>query len=175
MTRRQLRSGCRGSEPLQGARPLSGFLFIQYRPSIQSLRLSQEQINIGCQGVHVDSRGQPRMLAPASDVHPAPVPCRLGTTEVLTGTGPALGLLQPLLFSVQGPALPPVGRWEGRMGARVQVPGCSLGSLCEDRGAGRQAPRASRLLCATTCLRCPTVAPPRSHCGPPNALPPRFT
>lgn len=112
--------------------------------------------------MHVDSRGRPRMLAPASDVHPAPVPCRLGTTEVLTGTGPALGLLQPLLFSVQGPALPPVGRWEGRTRARVQVPGCSLGSLCEDRGAGRQAPRVSRLLCATTRLRCPTVAPPRS-------------
>lgn len=84
-------------------------------------------------------------LAPASDVCPAPIPCRLGTTEVLTGAGPVLCLLQPLLFSVRGPALPLAGRWEGRVGARVQVPGCSLGSLFEDRGTGRQAPRASRL------------------------------
>lgn len=29
--------------------------------------------------------GRPGTLAPASDVHPAPIPCRLGTTEVLTG------------------------------------------------------------------------------------------
>ena len=90
-------------------------------------------------------RGCPGTLAPASDVHPAPTPCRLGTTKALTGTGPVLCLLQPLLFSVQGPALPLAGRWEGWMGARVQVSGCSLGSLFEDRGAGRQAPRASRL------------------------------
>lgn len=75
-------------------------------------------------------------------------------------------------LSVQGPALPLAGRWEGRMGARVQVPGCRLGSLFKDRGAGRQAPRASRLLCATICLRCPTVARPHSHCGPPATLPP---
>lgn len=120
-------------------------------------------------------RGCPGTLAPASDVHPAPTPCRLGTTEALTGTGPVLCLLQPLLFSVQSPALPLAGRWEGWMGARVQVSGCSLGSLFEDRGAGRQAPRASRLLCATICLRCPTVVPAHSHCGPPTTLPPRST
>lgn len=95
-------------------------------------------------------------------VHLAPIPCRLGTTEVLTGIGPVLCLLQPLLFSVRGPALPLAGRWEGRMGARVQVPGCSLGSLFEDRGAGRQAPRASRLyapLYAFTVLQWPRPTP----------------
>lgn len=31
------------------------------------------------------------------------------------------------------------------MGARVQDPGCSLGSLFEDRGAGRQAPEPAGL------------------------------
>lgn len=100
---------------------------------------AKPETNIGCRGVHMDS-GHLGTLAPASDVCPAPIPCRLGTTEVLTGAGPVLCLLQPLLFSVRGPALPLAGRWEGRMGARVQVPGCSLGSLFEDRGTGRQAP-----------------------------------
>lgn len=48
----------------------------------------------------MDSGGRPGTLVTASDVHPAPIPCRRGTTEVLTGTGtgPVLCLLQPLLF-----------------------------------------------------------------------------
>lgn len=65
-------------------------------------------------------------------------------------------------LSVQGPALPLAGRWEGRMGARVQVPGCRLGSLFKDRGAGRQAPEPAGFyapLYAFTVLQWPGPTP----------------
>lgn len=61
------------------------------------------------------------------------------------------------------------------MGARVQVPGCSLGSLFEDRGAGRQAPRASRLyapLYAFAVLQWPRPTPTAVL---PLSCPPRST
>lgn len=59
--------------------------------------------------------------AAASEVHPAPIPCRLGTTEVLTGTGPVICLLQPPSLFCPRPSSP--SSWE--VGIQLQ-PGLTV-------------------------------------------------
>lgn len=175
--RRQLTSGCTGAEPLQGAHHSVWVAVYSIQAQLPALEAKPETNKYRLPRCACGLRGPPwytgRSLGCPPSSHSLQAWHHSGTHRnrdrscALPAPAPS--------FSVQGPALPLAGRWGGRMGARVQVPGCRLGSLFKDRGAGRQAPRASRLLCATICLRCPTVARPHSHCGPPATLPPRST
>lgn len=172
--RRQLTSGCTGAEPLQGAHHSVWVAVYSIQAQLPALEAKPETNKYRLPRC-AHGLGPPWSTGPSLGRPPGSRSLQARHHRGTHRDRPVLCLLQPLLSSVQGPALPLAGRWEGRMGTRVQVPGCRLGSLFEDRGAGRQAPRASRLLCATICLRCPTVVPPHSHCGPPATLPPRST